>query len=179
MKRQHLLALCDLRGDAVPQRVVGGEVAHGRVALHLDESARDRPLRGVQVEEPEVRTLEADLVAQLVGDLLQHAVQLEVRVERNDDLVLEDALVLQVEARERESEGFRALRRRRDELQREPPRQRAELVEQQPRRGASRRRARTARAPVRSSASSSATERDVMASRWPRVLAMSGEWSMR
>jgi len=47
--------------------------------------------------------------------LLEHAVQLKVRVERHDDLVLEDALVFQVEARRREAQGSRPLCRRRDE----------------------------------------------------------------
>jgi hypothetical protein len=127
--REHLLALADLLGDARFERVVGSEVADARVALHLDEAARDDAPGGVEVEEPEVRALEADLVAQLVGSLLQHAVQLEMRVERDDDLVLEDALVFQVEAREGQAQGFRPLRRRRDELQREPAGQRPELVE--------------------------------------------------
>ena len=66
-----------------------GESADARVALHLDEAARDDAAGDVEVEEPEVGPRLADLVAQLVGCLLQHAVQLEVRVERNDDLVLE------------------------------------------------------------------------------------------
>ena len=103
--REHLLALADLLGDARFERVVGSEVADARVALHLDEAARDDAPGDVEVEEPEVRALEADLVAQLVGSLLQHAVQLEMRVEGDDDLVLEDALVFQVEAREREAQG--------------------------------------------------------------------------
>jgi hypothetical protein len=70
-----------------------------RVALHLDEAARDAPPGDVEVEEPEVRALEADLIAEFVGLLFQYAVQLEVRVERDDDLALENALVFQIKAR--------------------------------------------------------------------------------
>src|SRR6185312_7650594 len=97
---------------------------------------------------------------------LQHAIELEVRVERHDDLVLEDALVLQVETRKREAEGYCTLRRRRDEFQREPSGKGTELVEQY--RGV----APSAWSPYcsstgRSSASSSVTEREVITSRWP------------
>jgi hypothetical protein len=95
--REDLLALRDLLGDARLQRVVCAEVADARVALHLDEAARDDPPGDVEVEEPEVRALEADLIAELVGLLFQYAVQIEVCVERDDDLVLEDTLVFEVE----------------------------------------------------------------------------------
>ena len=46
-------------------------------------------------------------------------------VERQDDLVLENPLVLQVEPREGEPEGFSTLGRRRDEFQRKSSRERS------------------------------------------------------
>ena len=95
--REHLFALRDLLHDPRPKRVVRREVADARVALHLDEAARDRPASDVQVEKAQIGPLETDLVPELVRAALQHTVQLQMRIEGEHDLVLEDALVLQIE----------------------------------------------------------------------------------
>src|SRR5690606_37869893 len=117
--REHLLALADLLCDTRLQRIVSAKVADTRAALHLNEATRDDAPGDVEVEESKVSSLEADLVTQLVSPLLQYTIQIKVRIERDDDLVLEDTLVLEVQTRESEAERFRPLSRRRDELERE------------------------------------------------------------
>ena len=71
------------------------------VALHLHQSAGDNPLSNVEIEQSKVGSLETDLVSDLLRMLLEGAVEFEVGVERYDDLVLEDTLVLQEQARQR------------------------------------------------------------------------------
>lgn len=94
--RENLLALCDLLYDPRPKRVVRRQIALSPVALHLDEAARDRPASNVRSKKAQIGSLEADLIAEFVRAALQHTVQLRC-ASREHDLVLEDALMLQIE----------------------------------------------------------------------------------
>jgi hypothetical protein len=117
--------LCDMRLELVER----AKVANLVIALDLDESAGDKTLGSVKVKKRQVCPFEANFVTDLLGLLPQRPVEIEVRIQRDDDLLCEDALVLKVHARERKAKRLCTLRGGRNQLQRKSTRQRTQLVE--------------------------------------------------
>ena len=125
----HALALVELLDHLLLQMVVAAQAELLGVALHLDQVAGDRPVGEIEIEQREVGPAHGHLVADGLRLGPGGMEQVEVRIERHDDLVAQRALMGQEHPRQRQSEGLGPRRRRRDELERQPPRERAQLIE--------------------------------------------------
>ncbi len=121
---EHCLTLRDLLGDLAFELLECPGNSGQSVAFHFDEAAGDEPCLKVEVEEGKVGASETDFVFETVGVLFYGVVQRDMGVERYNQLVLKDALMFEVHAGERESEGFGALGWCRDELECETARER-------------------------------------------------------
>ena len=100
---QDVLGLSDLISDGRLQLRVGSHITHLAVALHFDQPTCHHTACWVEVEQGKVSPTEADFIAHFLSALLQRLVQLQVRVQRHDDLVLENALVFEEQTRERQA----------------------------------------------------------------------------
>ncbi|ESU51810.1 hypothetical protein P376_0218 [Streptomyces sp. HCCB10043] len=103
------LAPSELLGHLGFEALVGTDVVERGVALDLDEAAGDGPGPRVEVEQGKVAALEGEGVAEFPRLAAGFGVQLGVGVQRDDDLVVQCALVVQVEAGQGQAEYFRAL----------------------------------------------------------------------
>ena len=114
---ENLLAPGDLLCDVALQLVVCTKIPYTRIALHFHKATYNCPGCCIQVKERKIRAFEADLIVQFFRMALKHTVQFEVRIERNQNLVPEHTLIVEVESCESQAKDFRALGRRRDQLE--------------------------------------------------------------
>ncbi|KFB73539.1 MAG: hypothetical protein AW09_001202 [Candidatus Accumulibacter phosphatis] len=123
--RQDLLGLRNLLGNRRFELLIGCHVAKLRVAFHFHQSAGDHSAIWIKVEQRQVGATEADLIAKFHRVLAQSTVQLQMRIQRDNNLVQENALMFKEQARQRQAHRLCALRRRRKQLQCEAPGKRA------------------------------------------------------
>ena len=125
----HVLALVELLDHLLLEMAVTSQAELLGVTLDLDQIAHDRPVREVEIEQREVGSTDCHLVADGLRLRLGGVEQVDVRIERHDDLVAQGALILQEHPRQRQPEGLGPGCRRGDELERQAARERTQLVE--------------------------------------------------
>ncbi|MET8329701.1 zinc ribbon domain-containing protein [Streptomyces sp. NPDC005181] len=98
------LAACQLSADLGLEALVCADVVERGVALHFDEAAGDDPLSYIEMEESEIAALEGEGITEFSCMAAGFGVKLGVRVKGDDDLVVQDVLVVQVEAGQGQAE---------------------------------------------------------------------------
>ena len=111
MPLKYALTLVDLLGDSFLELTVATETKALGTAFHFDEVARDRTRCQIEIEQGQIGSVQRHLVVHLFCVALHRAEQIDVRVERHNDLVAQSTLVLQEHPRQRHTHGFRPRRR--------------------------------------------------------------------
>ena len=97
MVRQDLLALGDLFCNAILQLIIGAKISHTRIALHFHKATCDCASCRIQIKKCQICTFEADLIAQLFSMIFEYAVEIEVGIERYQNVISQNPLIVEIE----------------------------------------------------------------------------------